>query len=193
MSFREILITGCACATLAVLPAAAAQKQACASVTPAAGASPLNFQKEADGLFTNVRDKAVDADMAADLLTRENGAEVVDWEVQTEQLDQLTTDIDGMGVELCRLEQIRASLAPWQQKAVDRMAAEIRLMADNTDDAIEYGNANHGRLRFGTYKTYVTNLSNEASALARSMRSTVEYAKVRKEYRELRGDVLQSE
>jgi len=90
-----------------------------------------------------------------------------------------------MGKMVPRLEAIRGQVAPWQQGVIDRIAQEVVLMADNTQDAIVFGGGHKGELWSPTYQKYASNLYNEARALTNSVEQAVDYAQVTKEYQTL--------
>ena len=62
-------------------------------------------------------------------------------------------------------------------------------MADNTQDAIVFGNTHRSELWLAPYQKDLDNLENEASALTRVVGNAVEFPGVSKEYRELRHDL----
>jgi hypothetical protein len=62
-------------------------------------------------------------------------------------------------------------------------------MVDNAQDAIVFSDDNPSSLWSPTYSAYVNNLYNEASSLDTSTADAVRYARVRKEYRDLRNDL----
>jgi len=94
-----------------------------------------------------------------------------------------------MGRKLCRLESIRRVVAPWQQAEIDRIAPTLRLMADNTEDAITFGNGHPGELWLGRYRTYTDSLYDEAQTLSHSVGTAVSYANTSKDYQDLQREL----
>jgi hypothetical protein len=146
------------------VPAAAAARE-CPAGKVSAESYTHDFKGEANAIFKDVQNDAQEALYHAGQLEgfAQNGG--ISWESEAVQLDQVKTDINDIGARLCRLETIRRMVAPWQQGAIDQIAMDARLMADNAQDAILFG---------GTH---------------RSVDHAVEYASVSKEYQELRHDL----
>jgi hypothetical protein len=157
----------------------------CVPGSPTAASYTWDFKAEANSIFQDLealaRQTSNDADQF-ETYDRGNGMSLV----QADQLDILKQEVNDMGAKLCRLESIRRVLAPWQQTEVDRIAQEVQLMADNTQDAIVYLNGHEEELWVPTYKKYATNLYKEAGALTESLSEAVTYASVSKEYQDLR-------
>jgi hypothetical protein len=157
----------------------------CVPGSPSAASNTWDFKAEANSIFqdleTLARQTSNDADQF-ETYDRGNGMGLV----QADQLDILKQEVNGMGAKLCRLESIRRVLAPWQQTEIDRTAEEVQLMADNTQDAIVYLNGHEEELWVPTYQKYATNLYKEAGALTESLREAVTYARLSKEYQDLR-------
>ena len=197
MKLRTMLWMGClsAAMTVSAFPAAAAMKTGCAvgcSCTPAeptAASNTWNFKGEANNLFKDVQADAQNALYHADKLLSFTDSRQLSWISHAGQLNPLKQDINDMGTKLCRLETIRRVTAPWQQREIDRLAKEERLMVYHTQQAIRFGDAHTRTLWLPTYQTDVTNLFNEAQALNRSVNHAVEYASVSKEYRGLAHDM----
>jgi hypothetical protein len=62
-------------------------------------------------------------------------------------------------------------------------------MADNTTDAILFGNQNQQELWLPTYQKYVNNLFEQAQGLIQSVDHAVKFAKVQTQYQDLRKDL----
>jgi hypothetical protein len=81
-----------------------------------------------------------------------------------------------MSRQVSRLETIRQAAQPRQQKTIDRIATDVTLLADNTQDALAFGEAHRETLWVPTYQKYVDNLYTEARKLAQSVRSAVQHS-----------------
>ena len=192
MRLRTLLWSSCITAALALSTApanASAAPQECVATEPTAASQTWDFKGEANDIFKDVQSDAQQAATDADYLQSLDRDYLVSWESHAEHLDSLRAEINDIGAKLCRLQTIHRMLAPWQQKAVDQIAGEAQLMANNTQDAIVFGGSHRSDLWLATYKTDVTNLANEANALTRVLRNVVEFPGVSKEYRELRHDL----
>jgi len=80
-------------------------------------------------------------------------------------------------------------LAPWQQAEVDRIAGNLQLLADNTQDAILFLGKHQHELWLPPYARYTSNMFTEATALERSASTAVAYANASKDYRHLRHEL----
>ena len=123
-----------------------------APVTPALYT--WNCKAEANRTFEPVaRDDAAVLDHAArlDTFSRQPG---IRWQSHGVELDAIKARVNDMGSKLCRLETIRRVLDPWQQREVDRIANRVQLLADNTQDAIQYLNTYQSRLLMPACEMY---------------------------------------
>ncbi|MGA8235426.1 MAG: hypothetical protein WB918_02830 [Candidatus Sulfotelmatobacter sp.] len=187
---RLITITA-ALAAWAVFPLTlgAVTSHACACGKATAASYSWNFRQEADSIFKDFQADAQQFTSDAATLQSFTDDPNITWQVDVGQLNALKSDVNDMGQKLCRLETIRRVVAPWQQDAIDRIAANLPLMADNTRDAILFVNAHQLDLVNPTYQRYADNLYWEGHGLTRSATDAVEYAKVLGEYHELRGEL----
>lgn len=189
--FKSFLIGSCMAAAMAVsaVPAVAASPCKCVPGEPTAASYSWNFQGEANNLFQQVQADAQDAQYHADKLSSFERNLNINWQLHDGELSYIKTDVNDMGAKLCRLEVIRDAVAPWQKAEINRIATRVRLMADNTQDAILYVNAHQGELWLQPYRRYPENIYNDARSLTRSLNEAVTYAGVSKEYRGLRKDL----
>jgi len=191
MRLRALLWSSCISAAMAVsaFAATSAATRECPAGKVSAESYTHDFKGEANAVFKDVQNDAQEALYHADQLEgfAQNGN--ISWESQAVQLDQVKGDINDIGAKLCRLETIRRVVAPWQQGAIDQIAMDARLMADNAQDAILFGGTHQHELWLATYRHNLDNLYNEAKGLTRSADHAVKYASVSKEYRGLRHDL----
>lgn len=191
MKLKSLLVSGCVCATMAAFPAMAAISSArgcpVGKVTPASYT--WDFQKETDGIFQDIQADAQQASSHAASLQSMARVQEFGWYSSAIELTQLQDLINDMGQKLCRLEAIRRVDTPWQQNTIDHIATTLRLMADNTTDAIVFGNHNRLELWRATYQKEVNNLYEQAHSLTQSVDYAVKYAKVQTQYQNLRKDL----
>lgn len=180
-SLRLVAIAGPVLAAMTVLPASsfAADSHACVSQEPTAQSYKWNFPNEAAGLLNDLQADAARAESHAATLQSLAANDQISWQAHAEQLEHLKSEVDDMGTKLCRLETIRRVVAPWEQKAIDRAAPDIRLLADNTQDALTYVRRNESEFWRPTYMKYTDNLYAESRQLSKSMKNFEEYAKSR--------------
>ena len=158
----------------------AAPPQACVAGKPTPASYTWNFDREASQLLDSIRVDAVKAHDQADRLRATAMDPDLDWQTRAIRMASIREDVNDMAGKLCRLEAIRRVTAPRQQQAIDHTARLVKLMDDNTIDALAFLNANEGRFWQPDYRKYVANLDQESGRLAQSMKTFEEYAKVQK-------------
>jgi hypothetical protein len=190
MTLKALFIGACISAGVAafVPPATAAGVQECVAGTPTPASYTWDFKGETNGIFRKIQSDARQAyDHAEQLQTL---ARVdFDWYTQEGELAAIKDDVNDIESKICRLETIRRVDAPWQKAEIGRIAETARLMVDNTQDAILFGNDHQEMLWLATYKKYADNLYTEAGNLAHSVDNAVAYPRVSKEYRKLQHDL----
>lgn len=168
-------LTGFACAAALCFaaPGAAAEMQACPcqKVTPASYT--WNFSAEANRIFRSIQPDAQQALTHADNFDAYSTDMEVGWPIQGPRLNALRAEINDMGTKLCRLETIRRVVQPWQQKEIDRIKADMLLIADNTRDAIALGNSHRNALWIPALRESANNLYADASDLVHSVDQAV--------------------
>lgn len=194
MRLRTLLWSSYVSAAIALsaIPVAASRVNQCAAGVPTAASYTWNFKGEANTIFKDVQADAQQALYHADKLQSFARDSNLDWQVHAGQLEYLKDEINDLGAKLCRLETIRGVVAPWQQHVIDQIATNARLMADNAQDAIVFGDKKPRDLWLAKYQKYVNNLYSEANSLTHSANNAVEFASVSKEYEELGHDLGRS-
>jgi hypothetical protein len=171
------LVSGCILSALAVLPvssAAAVRECIVQKATPASYT--WNFRQEASNIFKDIRFDAGRAGYHTGRLERTAwGPDSVSWASDVNQFNQIQSAVNDMSRKLCRLETIRRAASPWQQKAIDRIAIDVTLLADNTQDALAFADTHRETLWVPAFRRYVENMSAEARKLNESMQHAVEY------------------
>ncbi|MGP8244668.1 MAG: hypothetical protein ACLQVN_09135 [Bryobacteraceae bacterium] len=163
--------------------AAVLKKCACQAVTPASYT--WNFPAEANRIFQAIQTDAQQVLNQADKLQASAEDQELDWQTQGDRVNTIRTEVNDMGAKVCRLGVIRRVVKPWQQKEIDRIKADVLLMADNTQYAITFGNSHQNTLWLMAYRDYANNLYADSKDLTRSVDKAVAYANISKEYRNL--------
>jgi hypothetical protein len=167
MKTNRLVMCGCVLAGLAFLPAASA----------AAAVRDGVVQQETNSIFKDIQLEAGQARYHAERLKSiVERADAVSWVSDVNQLDQIRLAVNDMSRQVSRLETIRQAAQPRQQKTIDRIATDVTLLADNTQDALAFGEAHRETLWVPTYQKYVDNLYTEARKLAQSVRSAVQHS-----------------
>jgi len=191
MKQNRLVISGYVLIALAMVPAAcAAAASECIVPKPTAASATWNFQREANKIFEDVRFDAGQAtNHAEELQSMVSRADSLTWLSDVTQLDQIRTEVNDMGVKLCRLETIRRGVDPWQQKTIDRIAADVTLLADNTRDTTAFGDTHRQTLWTPAFQRDVGNLYIEARTLTQSAKNAVEHAKGNRQHETLWKDL----
>jgi hypothetical protein len=171
------------------VPSWAVTVHKCVPGQPTVASYTWDFKAEANRLFQAVQSDADQARYHADQLDTFARDSSLSWDSNEEQLQALKQEVNDMGRKLCRLETIRRVVAPWQQAEIDRIATTVRLMADNTEDAIRFGNTHQEDLWLPVYTKYADNLYAQSCTLANSTENAVTYARLSNELRNLKRDL----
>lgn len=185
------LVSMCAFGALAFLPAsAAAAARECIVQQPTPASYTWNFQQETNNIFKDVQFDAQQALYNTGRLQRTAwGPDSVSWTTDAVHLNRIGSAVNDMSGKLCRLETIRRAAAPWQQRAIDRIAFDVKLLADNTQDAIAFGSAHRETLWVPAFQKDLDNMYTEAHDLTQSVGYAVQYTKVDRQDRVLRKDL----
>ncbi len=181
MRLSNLFLTGCVACGMAFVTGsamAAPAPDSCGSDSAMAAASDVNVQKQAASLFDNIRTEAQHARFRADRIRAENRFNQTDWVIQGDQLTLLRHNVNVMGKDLCQLQSMQSSLAPWQQADVRRIASVLPMMADNTTDAINFLNTHQIDLWLPAYHVYFRNLSSEAGQVAHTSHQAAKEARL---------------
>lgn len=162
---------------------------ACEASKPTAASYTWNFKQEANNLIQTVEDDAQAAREQAATLQSFSDNQTLGWQEHAFYLSQLRDEVNDMGAKLCRLETIRSAVSPWQQTVIDKVEAELHLMAAHTQKAIDFGNNNRERLWAPSYQAHVDNIYEEARALTNTLDNAIHYAHAQKQYHHLRQDL----
>jgi len=180
MRINHFLLGACIFPLMAAIPpaaSAAVRVKQCIAGAPTPASYTWSFQEEANNVFQAIQSDAAQAKYHAEKLQSFQWNSGLSWQSHAGQLLRLKQEVSDMGERLCRLETIRRVVAPWQQRTIDRIAESVRLMADNTQNAIVFLDQHELTLWQPTYRNYADNLYAEANSLNQSMADAVEYAK----------------
>ena len=149
---------------------------------PTAQSYTWNFSGEATNLLSNVRNDAMKIRTHSEKLDSfERQPDLINWQVDASQLAQIKSEVNDMSAKLCRLEAIRGSVMPWQKRAIDRAAADDRLLALNTGDAIHFLDGHEAYPWSEAYMQNTENLSHQSKDLVNFVGDAEHLAKLRQE------------
>jgi len=131
-------------------------------------------QKEVSQLLE--QSKAAAAQLEHDALVLESFTRGhLSWQSHAGQLVRIKENINSMGEDAKRLQDLRPAAAPWQQQAIDRIIPLLTEMASLTESAIEYLNAEPNKLHTPEYTEYLKEKAELAAELSALISDTVKY------------------
>ncbi len=133
--------------------------------------------EEASGLLKQIR--SLSAQLAEDshFLKLNSQWNQLDWTGHAQQLNQIRGDINAMGEKLDRLQEIHSMIAPWQQRAMERIMPNAVALADHTEGAIAFLNAHQGKTWTIPYTDRISAMSDQAETIKSSVSAFLDYAK----------------
>lgn len=165
MKLTILTVTSCLAATLALPVMTAAEGKSTQTATPATA------------LLLDLRSVAADASEQAAELESIQANRHLGLTSHADALEALKSDINKMGDQLARLENVRDSASDVEQKVIVDAAPLLESMATNTRDAIAFLNANQKGMWEADYRTYVKNISMNSSRLSATLGAYVQYTK----------------
>ena len=107
------------------------------------------------------------------------------WQSHAVMLDTVKSHVNDLGSIVSRLESARASAAPWQQEAIDRMVPLLKRLAANTTAAINHLRQNQIRPTTPDYTQYLRQNDETAHQLADMVSSFVQYGRAQAQLEKL--------
>lgn len=131
---------------------------------------------EVTTLLEDIELQAADLQLDSDTLVSYTHSDVT-WQAHADELSLIKDHINKIGQTIQKLENLRASAAPWQQEAVDRIIPVAHRLASNTQAAIEYLDRRPEFLHNPQYDRYLESNDAAAAQLTSMVRDFVEYGK----------------
>jgi hypothetical protein len=135
------------------------------------------YTEEASGLLQDVRTLSAQATESAEQLNSGARQNSLDWRSHALYLNEIRRDINTMGAKLDRLQEIHGMLAPWQQKAVERITPKAAALAAHTEEAIAHLSENRGRLWVPHYTQRIDAMSEHGEEINRTVSMFLYYGK----------------
>lgn len=101
------------------------------------------------------------------------------WEVHAQRLQALKDDVNEMGRIVGRLDERRASLSASDRDSLDHATALLKVMAANSQAAIQFLNGDQQNFWSPSYRKSVSSLVNESTQLASSIDHAIALDKAR--------------
>ena len=134
---------------------------------PGAGFAAQPVNRDANHLLNDMRYDALQVRHHSRLMQQFADHTQFTWDTEGIELQRIKAEVDDMGKRLSRLQQIEGTISPSEQHAVERLAPEVRYMADNTDAAINYRNAHETDFWATSFMQNAKNLNQEAKTASR--------------------------
>lgn len=135
------------------------------------------YAEEASGLLQDIRSLSARAAEGTDRLHVATRHNQLSWRSHSENLNEIRSHINAMGEKFDRLQEIHGMIAPWQQKAVERVLPNAVALADHTEGAIVYLSENQARLWTPHYRDRVGAMSEHIQEIHSTLTSFLDYAK----------------
>ncbi len=135
------------------------------------------YTEEASGLLQDVRTLSAQAAEGAEHLKSASRLNSLDWRSHALHLNEISAHINTMGTKLDRLQEIHGMIAPWQQKAVERVMPKAAALAAHAEEAIVHLNENQGSLWVPRYTHRVNAISEHGEEINRTVSMFLDYGK----------------
>ncbi len=131
--------------------------------------------EEASNLLRQVRRHSVQLADSAMALQIHAGFNQLGWESHGASLNTIRDHFNAMGRNLDRLQEIQTTIAPWQQKAVERIIPSSVALGAHTERAIEHLNRHQDNFWLTAYRDSVSAMAVHAESINDSVNSFLDY------------------
>jgi DNA repair exonuclease SbcCD ATPase subunit len=109
------------------------------------------------------------------------------WQAQAARLVRAKNDINTIGNDMVRLDQMRSKLEPWQQSLINKTTPALHEMVYQTDAAINRLNAHQSRtiLSLTQYPKNINQIYRNATQMANTFQTVTQYAHAEEKMAEL--------
>lgn len=134
------------------------------------------YTEEATSLLKQVRSLSTQLVRDADSLRLSSQFNRLDANSHGVNLNQIRDHVNAMGKSLMRLEEMQSSIAPWQRKALDRIAPQAVALAERAQEAIAYHTEEAGNFWVPAYTESVRAMSDHADEIKKSATLFLDHA-----------------
>jgi hypothetical protein len=111
------------------------------------------------------------------------------WQSHATYLTGVRESINEAGLMIKQLQDMRHAVAPWQQRAIDRIHPVALQLADHTEAAIEHLNEYQGSLWMPEYTERLTSIADHASDMKATVDNFVDYGKTQQKIQDLQNEL----
>jgi len=166
-------------AALAALPA----------VSQAKSVSPDHANRQAAEILKDLDAKAADAAEQAGQIDVNIRSLDLGWEAFTSPLENLKGDVNDLGRDLSRLEEMRAALSPADREVIDHAGKIVKELAENTTASINAFNRDRENFWTPTWRQYAMNLVSESTQLSNSITHALDMDRTRAHEQQLEKEL----
>jgi hypothetical protein len=134
-----------------------------------------NAEAEASDLLRQVKALSLELRADADNLDPLKRQKQINWRTHAFHLNYARDHVNEIGKRLARLQEIRASMDLWQERAIDEIVPVAKDLATHTQAAIQYLNADRNQIRTPIYREHLTSIQDHSKALHSSVDVYVDY------------------
>lgn len=109
------------------------------------------------------------------------------WSDQADRLSQAKADINEIGVDLAKLDQMKSRIEPWQQNLLEKVTPQVHEMVYSMDVALKTIKAHHDRYRLmlSEYPQNINIIYKNANQMAGTIGTVTQYAHAEERMAEL--------
>jgi signal transduction histidine kinase len=111
------------------------------------------------------------------------------WQSHAFYLDGVKGHINAVGERISEVQQIRNAVLPWQQQAIDQVAAHAAQVAASTEAAIAHLRENQDRLFVSEYRDHLTTIANSSEDMKQTVDKFLDYDKAQQKFQQLRNEL----
>jgi hypothetical protein len=113
----------------------------------------------------------------------------LNWQSHVYYLEKVKTHINAIGERLAELQSINASVLPWQQQAISEITAHAAQVAQSTQAAIVFGNANQSALFAAEYRDHLSNIADSSENMKDTVGNFLDYEKTQQKFLQLQHEL----
>lgn len=101
----------------------------------------------------------------------------LDWRSHATELRTIRDNVNAMGRNLQQLQEVHGTIAPWQQKAVERIMPNALELAAHTESAIAHLNEEQGKLWTPEYIARFSAMTDHAEEINDTVSTFLDYGR----------------
>lgn len=109
------------------------------------------------------------------------------WQTHAAQLDQIKQHVNKLGELVAKMNNAKATAAPWQQQLIDRITPLLTELGTSVTATIKHLSDNRDRLKNPPYPAYASANANYASDISQLISDNVAYAEDKRKAEDLAG------